>query len=170
VAGLSPDQQALAAPDGADSLIEAFLMRGDHAMLAALASRQDEPMRTRDRVALAVMAWMEPLRPHKAALKRAVGRGALPGQMPRALGRTWQLADAIWTGVGDTATDYNRYTKRGFLALVLPQVMLVWLQTDDDVAVRAFLDRRIGEVMQAGRTVGGAFSSLLSGLNPRRPA
>lgn len=169
-AGLSEAEQALAAPEGADSLIEAFLARGNATMEAALARTAGEPMRTRDRVALAILSWLEPLQPHKAALRRAIGRGTLPWQMPRALVRTWQLADAVWTAAGDTATDYNRYTKRGLLALTLPPVVLYWLQSEDEAAVRAFVERRLDGAMQAGRMAGGAMASVLSAFGRRQPA
>ena len=156
-AGLDAADQALAAPDGVDSLIEAFLARGDRAMLAAIEAADLPTLRVRDRVALAVMAWLDALADHKPAFRRALGRGLMPFRVPKATERTWDLADAVWTGIGDTSTDYNKYTKRGLLASILPPVTLYWLNEDDDEKVRAFLDRRIDTVMR----VGGSFGKLL---------
>jgi len=153
-AGLVAADQALAAPDGADSLIEAFLARGDRAMLAAIEAADLPAMRVRDRVAMSVMAWLDALSDHKPAFRRALGRGLMPFRVPRATERTWELADAVWTGIGDTSTDYNKYTKRGLLASILPPVTLYWLNQDDDTKVRAFLDRRIDTVMRVGGTIG----------------
>jgi hypothetical protein len=78
-AGLDAADQALAAPDGVDSLIEAFLARGDRAMLAAIEAADLPTLRVRDRVALAVMAWLDALADHKPAFRRALG-------LPRAEG------------------------------------------------------------------------------------
>ena len=153
-AGLDAADQALAAPDGADSLIEAFLARGDRAMLAAIEAADLPAMRVRDRVAMSVMAWLDALSDHKPAFRRALGRGIMPFRVPKATERTWDLADAVWTGIGDTSTDYNKYTKRGLLASILPPVTLYWLNEDDDEKVRAFLDRRLDTVMRVGGTFG----------------
>ncbi len=153
-AGLDAADQALAAPDGADSLIEAFLARGDRAMLAAIEAADLPAMRVRDRVAMSVMAWLDALSDHKPAFRRALGRGIMPFRVPKATQRTWDLADAVWTGIGDTSTDHNKYTKRGLLASILPPVTLYWLNQDDDEKVRAFLDRRLDTVMRVGGTFG----------------
>lgn len=153
-AELDEADQALAAPEGADSLIEAFLARGDRAMLAAIEEADLPTMRVRDRVAMCVMAWLDALSDHKPAFRRALGRGLMPFKLPKATERTWMLADAVWTGIGDTSTDYNKYTKRGLLATVLPPVTLYWLNQDDPEKVRAFLDRRLDTVMRVGGTFG----------------
>lgn len=154
IAGIDEADQALAAPDGADSLVEAFLARGDRAMLAAIEDADLPTMRVRDRVAMCVMAWLDALSDHKPAFRRALGRGLMPFKVPKATERTWMLADAVWTGIGDTSTDYNKYTKRGLLASILPPVTLYWLNEDDPEKVRAFLDRRLDTVMRVGGTFG----------------
>ena len=76
--------------------------------------------------------------------------------MPRRAGPgarlVWRTADAIWHAAGDTATDYNRHTKRGLLTGVLASATLVWLRDADSVP--AFVARRIENVMQMGRLLG----------------
>ena len=33
----------------------------------------------------------------------------------------------VWDEAGDTSEDYNRYSKRGLLAAVIPPVVMYWL-------------------------------------------
>ena len=55
---------------------------------------------------------------------------------------------------GDTATDYNWYTKRMILASVISATKLYWLgdQSTDYASTWAFLDRRLDDVMQFEKT------------------
>ena len=58
----------------------------------------------------------------------------------------------MWSIAGDTADDYSYYTKRSLLAAVWTSTFLFWLEDRSD-SMRdswAFLDRRIGDVMQIG--------------------
>ena len=56
----------------------------------------------------------------------------------------------MWRVAGDTATDFNHYSKRALLVGVYGSTSLVFL--DDESAgladTRAFLDRRIDDVMR----------------------
>ena len=58
----------------------------------------------------------------------------------------WRTADTMWRAAGDTATDYNHYTKRAILGAVYSSTLLVWL--DDAEGWPAFLDRRIDGIMR----------------------
>ena len=61
----------------------------------------------------------------------------------------WRTADRIWRLAGDTATDFNHYTKRITLGAVYSSTLLAWLDDKSEglVESRAFLDRRIANVM-----------------------
>lgn len=160
LAGLDAADRAFAAPSGVDDLVAAFLARGDRAMAQAIATTDMAAMRVRERVAFAVMAWLDAFEPHREAMRRAIGRAGLPWRAMHALERTWSLADTVWTGAGDTATDYNRYTKRGLLSLILPPVVLYWLDQPDREAVRGFLDRRVSDAMRVGQSAGRLLAAL----------
>jgi ubiquinone biosynthesis protein COQ9 len=58
--------------------------------------------------------------------------------------------DLIWYAAGDTATDFNYYTKRGLLASVYGLTILYWLSdTSKGVSqTEAFLAQRLNDVMQ----------------------
>jgi ubiquinone biosynthesis protein COQ9 len=80
----------------------------------------------------------------------------------------WRTVDAIWAQAGDTATDYNHYTKRATLFAVYGSTIAVFLNDDseDHADTRAFLARRIGDhavrEMEGGRRQAGENMPSLS--------
>ena len=56
----------------------------------------------------------------------------------------------MWRLAGDTATDYNHYSKRAILGAVYGSTMAVFLNdaSEDFADTRAFLARRIDQVMR----------------------
>jgi ubiquinone biosynthesis protein COQ9 len=75
---------------------------------------------------------------------------AMPQNLGSAARLSWRSADVMWRLAGDTATDYNHYSKRAILSAVYGSTLLAWLQDDSESSAdtAAFLDRRIDEVMQ----------------------
>src|SRR3546814_16617611 len=59
----------------------------------------------------------------------------------------------MWYAAGDTATDWNFYSKRALLAAVYSSTLLYWLndRSEGFVDTWGFLDRRIGDVMRIPR-------------------
>jgi ubiquinone biosynthesis protein COQ9 len=56
----------------------------------------------------------------------------------------------MWRAAGDSSVDFAWYTKRATLAAVYAATMLAWMDDDSEgfADTRAFLDRRIGDVMK----------------------
>ncbi len=56
----------------------------------------------------------------------------------------------MWRLAGDTATDYNHYSKRAILGAVYGSTMAVFLNDESEgfADTRAFLARRIDQVMR----------------------
>jgi ubiquinone biosynthesis protein COQ9 len=75
---------------------------------------------------------------------------ALPQNLPAASRIGWRSADRMWRLAGDTATDFNHYTKRMTLSAVYLSTLVTFVNDDseDYADTRAFLDRRIDNVMQ----------------------
>jgi len=146
-----PDDAELLFPGGGPDLIEAFFDISDRRMeqhtgdLAALRL----PARVRALIALRLQAN----RPHKDAVRRALGVLALPGNVTLAARCTGRTIDAIWHAAGDRSADFSWYTKRATLAAVYAATLLFWLRDDgeDDAATLAFLDRRLEGVARIGR-------------------
>ncbi len=154
-AGYGPADPARFFPGGPAELIELFNVRADAAMLAELEARDLDAMRVRERVALGVRLRLEQNEAHREAIRRGLACLALPRNAPLALKCLHRTVDAIWRAAGDTATDYNYYTKRGLLAGVYAATLLYWLGDDSPGCARtwAFLDRRIADVMRVPQGV-----------------
>jgi ubiquinone biosynthesis protein COQ9 len=62
----------------------------------------------------------------------------------------WHSADVMWRLAGDTATDYNHYTKRAILAGIYAATLAVFADdtSEGKVDTHAFLDRRIDGIMR----------------------
>lgn len=143
-------------PDRLAGALDAFADLADAAMLKSLKKIKPQTLRVRERIAAAVMARFEFLAQHKQAERAALSYHAMPLRK-LACGRIlWRTADRIWDWAGDTAADYNRYTKRALLCGVLASTALAFL-TDESRDLRAtqeFLSRRIDNVMELGKVVG----------------
>lgn len=152
-AGLDPAQAALAFPGGASDMIDAWFADIDLAMVEALPAETLATMPVHKRIRAAILARIDAVHPNKEALRRAVAILAMPRNLATASRLGWRSADAMWRLAGDTATDFNHYTKRAIVSAVYGTTILAWLQdeSEDEVDTIAFLDRRLGDVARFER-------------------
>lgn len=162
-AGIDPAVAQNAFPGGGAELIGFFSAGIDRRMLESLGKQDLAAMKVRDRIALAVRTRLELLIPHREAVCRGVSFLALPLNAPVGLKCLYRTVDAIWYAAGDTATDYNFYSKRLLLSGVYSTTLLFWLNDSSEAfaATWAFLDRRIAEVLKVGGTLGRTMTRLL---------
>lgn len=141
---------ARAFPGGVVEALDFWVRETDAAMIEAFAARDGGALKIRERIALAVMLRLDIAAPHREALRRALPLAAMPHLAPRFLTQLYRTVDAIWYAAGDTATDFNFYTKRMLLAGVYSATLLTWLDDNSEgfAATRAFLARRIEDVMK----------------------
>ncbi|HEV2567164.1 COQ9 family protein [Sphingomonas sp.] len=151
--GVDKNIARLAFKDGAVQMIDAWFRSVDHAMAARLPVERLAAMKVRGRVTELVWARIEIVAPEREALRRALAILAMPQNAYRAAQMGWRAVDLMWRLAGDTATDFNHYTKRATLGAVYASTVLALL--DDETAdlsdTRAFLERRIDNVMQFER-------------------
>ncbi len=138
----------LAFPQGVRDLITAFSAQGDAAMHATLP--EVDGLKIRERITQAVWARLMCDSEHREAVRRAVGWLSLPSRQKLAAELLFESANQMWRWAGDTSTDYNYYTKRLILSGVIASTRLIWLNdtSEGDANTRAFLERRIENVMQ----------------------
>lgn len=155
-AGIDTGVVLRAFPGGAADLLDFWVSETDAAMLRVLEGRDLAAMKVRERVKLAVMTRLELAAPHREAVRRALTLEALPQHAPRALRQVYRTVDAIWYAAGDTATDFNFYTKRLLLAGVYAATLMHWLddKSESFAGTSAFLDRRLADVMQIEKAKG----------------
>jgi ubiquinone biosynthesis protein COQ9 len=149
-------------PEGARSLIEAYSLAVDGEMEALLAEMDLMKMKIRQRIAAAVLARLSILKPHKEAARRAAATLTLPMHAGLGAKLMYQTVDAMWRAAGDTATDFNFYSKRGILAGVYGATLVRWFNdaSEDEKATQAFLAARIENVMQFEKFKGQAKKAL----------
>lgn len=148
--GIDPAAAEFAFAGGAMQMIDAWLASIDAAMAAALPAEKLAKLKIRERIRTLVQFRLDAVAGQKEALRRAQAIMALPQNAPRAVRLGWRAADAMWRLAGDTATDYNHYTKRMTLGALYGATMAVFVgdQSEDHADTRAFLDRRIDGVMR----------------------
>jgi ubiquinone biosynthesis protein COQ9 len=148
--GVDGDVALLAFPDGGMDMVDAWFETIDAAMLAALPPETLRAMKIRDRITALVEARLALLAPHRESLRRALAVLALPRNVARAARLGWRSADAMWAAAGDTATDFNHYSKRTILGSVYAATIAVLLNDESEnwSETRAFLGRRIAGIMR----------------------
>lgn len=155
--GVDRDVALLAFPGGAVEMIAAWFAHIDAAMLAALPPEQLATMKIREKIAALVEARLDAVAADREALRRALAILAMPQNIARAAKLGWHAADVMWHAAGDTATDYNHYTKRTILAGVYGATVAVFLDDESDrfADTRAFLARRIEGIMRFEKAKAG---------------
>jgi ubiquinone biosynthesis protein COQ9 len=148
--GVPADRARIAFPGGATEMIDAWFDALDKAMLAAFPPERVAAMKIRDRIRELILFRLEALAPQREALRRALSILAMPQNAVAGVRLGWRSADRIWRVAGDTATDFNHYSKRGLLLGVYGSTTLVFLDDRSEglADTRAFLDRRIDDVMR----------------------
>ena len=147
-ADIDRSMAVLAFPQGVDNLIETYSAAGDAAMLAALPEPGE--LKIRERITEAVWQRLLADADNIEAARRAAGYLSVPGRQKLAADLLFASAHQMWRWAGDTATDYNYYSKRLILSGVITATRLYWFDdaSDDFAKTRAFLERRIENVMQ----------------------
>lgn len=152
--GLDPSLARLAFPRGGIDMVLAFHRRADRRLAAELAEADLSAMRMRERIVHCLRRRIELVADHREAVRRGAALLALPIYAAEGAKLVWETADTIWNACGDTATDYNWYTKRMSLGAIYSATMLYWLgdASPNHANSWTFLDRRIDEVMRFEKT------------------
>lgn len=155
MAGADPDIAKLAFPakplnGRAMDMIDAWIQSVDQAMEREWPQERLAELKIRERIRTLVAFRLEAVTDIDEAVRRAMAIMAMPQNAPRALQIGWRSADLMWRLAGDTATDYNHYTKRTILAGIYSATLAVFVNDDSEGKVKTyeFLDRRIDGVMK----------------------
>ncbi|MBX7514437.1 COQ9 family protein [Qipengyuania sp. GH38] len=148
--GADIDVARLAFKGGAIDMVFAWIEAVDMAMAAAFTEEVVAPMKIRERIRSLVQFRLDAVAGQEEALRRALAIMAMPQNAPASAKRGWQTADLMWRLAGDTATDYNHYTKRAILASLYGATLAVFVEDESGgkTETKAFLDRRIEGVMK----------------------
>lgn len=156
-AGVDQDVARLAFTGGAVAMIDAWFAYVDNAMTIAVPDVALQRMKIRARITALVEARLAAVADNREALRRALAVLAMPQNIARATRLGWRTVDLIWRQAGDTATDYNHYTKRTILGGVYAATITVFIndESEDWADTRAFLGRRIEGIMRFEKAKAG---------------
>jgi ubiquinone biosynthesis protein COQ9 len=152
-----PDTMALAVfPTGLPDIVAHFSDYTDRKLMERLKSVPLEALRVRDRIRTAIMTRFSILESQKEIVRASLAFWTAPSRVLQGQRVLWRTADKIWIWAGDTATDYNRHTKRALLSSILMGTALVWIddKSEGRAITGAFVDRRIENVMEIGKFIG----------------
>lgn len=143
-------------PQGVKDAVSCLSHWADDQMLSRLKKAKVQSLRVRDRIALGVRTRLEILTPYKEAERLALSYWVRPLRKFEGIKLVWKTADCIWDWAGDTATDYNRYTKRTLLSGIIMATTFFWIadRSQDGQKTWDFLDRRIDDVLVLGKIAG----------------
>lgn len=156
MAGVDPALATYAFRDGAMAMISAWVAHVDAQMTRACPPASLAGLPVRERIRRLVMARLDAVSGREEALTRALSVMAMPQNLAASARLGWHSADVMWRLAGDTATDYNHYTKRAILAGIYAATLNVFARdtADDKAETRAFLDRRIEGIIRFEKTKG----------------
>lgn len=148
--GADPDVARLAFKGGAMDMIAAWIETIDAVMAAEFPPERIGAMKIRERIRALLQFRLDAIASLEEALRRSLAVMVMPQNVPAALRMGWNSADVMWRLAGDTATDYNHYTKRAILASIYAATLAVFVDDDSEgkAETRGFLDRRIDGVMK----------------------
>jgi ubiquinone biosynthesis protein COQ9 len=148
--GVDRDVAMLAFKDKAIDMIDAWIEGVDLELARRLPPEKLSAMKIRDRITALLATRLEIMAPDRESLRRALAIMAMPQNLAKAAKMGWRSADRMWRLAGDTSSDFNHYTKRMTLSAVYASTISVFVNDDSEnfADSRAFLDRRIDNVMQ----------------------
>lgn len=137
-------------PSQAMDMIDAWITSVDIAMEEEWPAERLAELKIRERIRALVAFRLEAVEHIDEAVRRAMAVMAMPQNAPRSMRMGWRSADIMWRLAGDTATDYNHYTKRAILGGIYSATLAFFVNDDSEGREKTyeFLDRRIEGVMK----------------------
>ena len=145
--GVSEAELTTLFPAGIADAIAAYGAWADEKMKAAFLDRYEAElsvMSVHIKIRTLILIRLEQAAPHKEVVRRTMAVLARP-QHAKLL---YETVDVMWRTAGDTATDYNFYTKRATLSAVYSATLLAFLADNsaDMAKTESFLDRRLADI------------------------
>ena len=152
------------------AMIAAWIAHVDARMTQAVPAADLAGLSVRARIRRLVLARLDAITGREEALRRALAIMAMPQNVAEALRMGWATADAMWRQAGDTAADFNHYTKRATLGAIYAATLSHFASdtSEGKAETRAFLDRRIDGIMRFEKAKAGLLASNAMHFSPGR--
>ena len=149
--GMADSDLAALFPAGVSDAIAAYGEYADAKMCAAFQDQHGADlavMPVHIKIRSLILIRLEQAAPQKEVVRRTLAVLARPQHAKLAASMLYNTVDAMWRAAGDTATDYNFYTKRATLSAVYSATLLAFLSDNsaDMAKTEAFLDRRLADI------------------------
>lgn len=156
MADVDPQLAAYAFQGGAMAMIAAWVSHVDAQMARTTPAASLAGLPVRERIRRLVMARLDAVAGREEALARALTIMAMPQNLAASAKLGWRSADAMWRLAGDTATDFNHYSKRAILAGIYAATLNVFARdtSENKADTHAFLDRRIDGIIRFEKAKG----------------
>ena len=164
---VDPAVAALAFGNDPATMIIAYVEAIDAALEQEFPAETIAAMRVSQRIRALLVKRFDLMQPAREAVRSSLNIMARPGNALTAARLGWASADSMWRLAGDTATDFNHYSKRAILASITAATLLVWIDDDSEgaAATTAFIDRRLAGVARFEKT-----KAQWTGSAERRPS
>ena len=150
--GFDKDYHYLLFPDGIREVVEFFENWQDQKMILQL-QEQDQivQLRIREKIALALQIRIKNI--PKLIHIRNNAYFILPENIFFAMKMAWNSCNLIWYYAGDTATDFNHYSKRGLLVSVYLSSILFYIADESENAVDTdrFIDDSLENIINIAK-------------------
>lgn len=161
-AGLDKNYWKIPFPGGVLDVIDLYTTQANERMAIGLDLSK---MRVPEKIRTLIKNRLEQHEGDKEIIKSCIAVYNL--HPTHGLQASYRTVDAIWRAAGDTATDWNFYSKRALLAGVYGTTMSYWLSDESEEHKKTweFLDDRLGNVAEIGKLKGkvmGIFSKQKS--------
>ena len=146
--GVDRDKARLAFPKKPEAMVAVWIEAVDAEMARRLPPETLAGMGVTARIRALVWERLKIAGEAREAVRQGLSILAMPQNIPLALSTAWHSADVMWRLAGDTASDFNHYSKRTILSGLYAATLLAWLddESEDWSETAAFLDRRLGDV------------------------
>lgn len=165
--GVDPAVAALAFGNAPATMIAAYLEAVDAALEQAFPPDVITAMRVSQRIRAILIKRFETMQPAREAVRTSLTIMARPQNLLAAARLGWSGADTMWRIAGDTATDFNHYSKRLILASITAATAFIWIDDDSEGMAEtiAFIDRRLAGIARFEKT-----KAQWTGSAERRPS
>jgi ubiquinone biosynthesis protein COQ9 len=163
--GINPAIATLAF-SGTTDMISAWFAQVDD-MMSSRVSDALGAMKVRARITTLVETRLDYMADDREALRRALAIMAMPQNLTLSARLGWRAADRMWRLAGDTATDYNHYSKRAILGSVYAATLSVFIndESESQSETKAFLARRVEDIMRFEKAKARLTKSRIGGFS-----
>ncbi len=149
-AGLPPAYEQVAFHGGVIDVIALFLNKIDTDIFNHIDADALKGMKIRERIFTILNTRLTIMTKYKSIVQKTLQFLAMPQNIVAGTKLLWAMADKAWYMAGDTAVDFNYYTKRTTLMALYSATLLYWLndKSKKHHDTEIFLKERIDNVMQ----------------------